>query len=364
MTDTTYVPIIKTSEAEMRAIENLSEKTKDAVVPLFELTRSRACKTFKRGDIFRRMAHLGVAFGEERRFFLDLTGDPFSRNEQIELLQDNAKGYRNWVRFLAGLKETFPRVVPVTQISDIGVRTEADFYAGIRQQVKALDDEFGQIAYRFPLFNYDSFARDLDEICSVIHASHITVVLDADFILRGMAEQYAKKASDILKQLERSPFRNIVVAGTSFPQNPTEYGDSKTGDIPLEECTLFDLLGGSTKAPLVYGDYATLNPKRSPQAGGNGWIPRVDMPIRKQIFYHRSRRSEVEHRYDPAYTRAAKRVVADERYAKASKKIGECWGIEQIEQAADGYPQGLSPSFWISVRMTIHITLRTILLSK
>jgi len=364
MTDTTYVPIIKTSEAEMRAIENLSERTKDAVVPLFELTRSRACKTFKRGDIFRRMEQLGVAFGEERRFFLDLTGDPSSRNEQIESLQENAKGYKNWVRFLADLKVTFPRVVPVVQISDIGVSSEADFYARIRQQVRALDDEFGQMAYRFPLFNYDSFSRDLDEICSVAQGSHLAVIVDADFISRGMAEQYAIKAADVLGQLERFSLGGVVIAGTSFPQNPTEYGDEDTGDIHLEECKLFDLLSERTKARLIYGDYATVNPKRSPQAGGNGWVPRIDMPVRKRIFYYRSRKSKVEHRYDPAYIRVAKRVVADDRYAKAVRKIDECWGIEQIELAADGYPQGLSPSFWISVRMAIHITLRTILLSK
>lgn len=364
MTDITYVPIVKTSDAEMRAVENLSDEIKDAVNPLFELTRSRACRTFARGDIFRRMGQLGTVFGEERRFFLDLTSDPFSRNEQIEHLQDHAGGYRNWIHFLIGLKETFPRIIPVLQISDVGISSETEFYARIKQQAKALDSEFGQIAYRFPLFNYDSFGTDLREICSVTNPSHLTTLVDAGFILRGMAEQYAIKASDILDELGRFALGRTVIAGTSFPQNPTEYGDEHTGEIHLEEANLYDLLTAKTRSPLIYGDYATINPNRSPQAGGNGWVPRVDMPVRKRVFYHRSRRTKVERGYDPAYVRAAKRVVADERYAKAVRRIGGCWGIEQIEQAADGYPQGLSPSFWISVRMSIHITFRSILLAR
>jgi hypothetical protein len=363
MTNIIYVPIIKTSEAEMRGVGNLLDSTKDFITPLFELTRSRASKNLERGDIFRRLEQLKDVFGEKRAFFLDLTSDLFNRNEQIDSLQDNRKGYKNWIDFLLDVKETFPGIMPVIQISDAGVSSESEFYGRIKQQVRVLDNEFGRIAYRFPMFNYDSFVKDLSEICSVIKSKKITVVVDGEFILRGMAEQYATKAIDILRQLKQFSLGPIVVAATSFPRNPTEYGDEETGEILLEEDELFDLLKGKVNSQLIYGDYATINPIRSPQAGGNGWVPRIDMPIKELIFYYRSRKSNVEKRYNPAYVRAAKRMVDDNRYTKTAKQIGDCWGIEQIEQAADGYPQGLSPSFWISVRMNVHITLRSAILA-
>ena len=358
-----YVPIIKTSEAEMRGVENLLNSTKDSITPLFELTRSRISKNLKRGDIFRRLDQLKSVFGEERVFFLDLTSDTFNRNEQIEELQDNRNGYKNWVDFMLDVKETFPKVIPVLQITDIGISSESEFYTRIKKQVKALYNEFDRIVYRFPLFNYDSFIKDLSEILNVIDSKKLNVVVDGEFILRGMAEQYSIKATQVLNKLKQFSLGNVVVAATSFPRNPIEYGGEDNGEIPLVESELFNLLKDTIDLTFIYGDYATINPNRSPQAGGNGWVPRVDMPIKERIFYHRSRKAQFELRYNEAYVRAAKRVVADRRYTNVANQIGDCWGIEQINQAADGSPQGLSPSFWISVRMNIHIMLRNAILA-
>ena len=80
--------------------------------------------------------------------------------------------------------------------------------------------------------------------------------------------------------------------------------------------------------------------------------------IEDTIFYYRLRKAGGEDRYDKAYIRVAKKVVSNDDYQRTKGFIGDCWGIEQIELAAARKPQKLSPSFWISVRMDIHIALR------
>ncbi len=356
MSDIIYVPIIKTSDAEIRGVENLSEDIKSKITPLFELTRSRKSKNIPRGDIIRRLNRLEEVYGT-RQFILDLTADPESRNKQIEDLQDNSKGYKNWINFLDSIKEEFPEIIPVIQISDIGVDNAKDFYDRIKKQAERLNKNFNNIVYRFPL-EYEDFKGDLTAVCQEMSGEKIICIIDAGFITQEKSSIYSTKAVSVIEELKDFPLGSIVLAATSFHKNPTEFGGEKYGEFRLEESLFYEKVNSKAKSDLIYGDYATINPMRSQQAGGRGWVPRIDMPTKDLIFYHRYRKSEIEASYAKAYTRVAKLVSNEHRYKVVKKQIGDCWGIEQIELAAEGYPQGLSPSFWISVRMNIHITLR------
>jgi hypothetical protein len=356
MSDIVYVPIIKTGDAEIRAVENLNDDVKDDITPLFELTRSRKSKNVPRGDIIRRLNRLEEAYGN-RQFIIDLTADPILANKQIEHLRDNRNGYRKWIAFLVSLKEDFPEIIPVIQISDENVKNEDDYYDRIKKQVGSLGGYFNLVAYRFPI-EYDDFKGDLGAICQAISSDKIICVVDAEFITQEKSGIYSTKAIDVIKELEDFSLGNIALAATSVHRNPAEFGGKKEGELQLEECLFYDTVNSAVEAELVYGDYATINPIRILQAGGRGWIPRIDMPTEKTLFYYRSRKRQLEASYASAYTRVAKRMIKDKRYKKVKDKIDNCWGIEQIELAADAYPQGLSPSFWISVRMNIHITLR------
>jgi len=53
--------------------------------------------------------------------------------------------------------------------------------------------------------------------------------------------------------------------------------------------------------------------------------------------------------------------VSDNRFPLSLNKN---WGINQIKNASDGASPGSSPSFWISVRMNIHIEQQLMRLSK
>jgi len=364
MSDIVYVPIIKTGDAEIRGIENLSDDVKNTITPLFDLTRSRKSKNIKQGDIFRRLNRLEEAYGK-RQFVLDLITEPHLMNEQIRDLQDNNNGYENWIDFLISLKEKFPKVIPTILISYKGAKSDKEVYDRVKKQIESMEKHFNSIAYRFPL-EHERFENDLSEICQVISGEKIICVIDAEFITQEKSGIYSEKAKSVINELDSLSLGKIVLSATSFPRNPTEFGEENYGEFRLEECLFYENVNTVVQSELLYGDYATINPIRSLQAGGQGWVPRIDMPTESTIFYYRSRRKKVEdefkEKFPVVYTRVARRMIKDDRYKEVKDMIGNCWGIEQIELAAKGDPQGLSPSFWISVRMNIHITLRRNLL--
>jgi len=360
MKDIVYVPIIKTGDAEIRGVENLTEELKNNITPLFELTRSRRSRKVPEGDIFRRLNRLEEAYGR-RRFIIDLTADPSLSNEQIERLHDSHRGYNSWLRFLVSLQERFREIIPVIQISDIGVDSEAEFYRRIQAQVRALNKYFDIIVYRFPL-EYQDFKGDIAAICDAISNNKVMCIIDATFIAQNKSNIYSSRALDVINEIEEFSLWNTALAATSFPRNPAGDGGETEDEFRLEECTFYQEVSDGLEFSPIYGDYATIHPTRSPQAGGQGWVPRIDVPTQDTIFYFRSRRDSIETSYRPAYIRIGERMCRDERYMRVRNEIEACWGIEQIELAAQGYPQGLSPSFWISVRMNTHMTLRRSLL--
>lgn len=355
-----YAPIIKASAAEMRAIENLTDSCKDAITPVFELTRSRKSKNAQQGDIYRRLDHLNEIYGN-RRFILDLTSDRNLINEQIRKLQDNNNGYENWVKFISLLKDDYNDLVPAIQINDLGVKNEAELYEKVQRQVRQFDNRLELVVYRLPL-EYEYYESDLRHISNSISHSKVFCIIDAGFISQGKSSIYAAKARDVTKVVKKYNIDNIAISATSFPRNPIQYGNDENGEWNLEECLFYEEMEkDKPKAKYIYSDYATIYPIRSDQAGGNGWVPRIDMPTEKTLYYYRSRRRDNELTYFNAYVRVARKVVSDQKFKITKKMIKNCWGIEQIELAAEGTPGGLSPSFWISVRMNIHISLRNML---
>lgn len=358
----TYIPVMKTGDAEFRGLLNISEDVKDRITPLIELTRSRISKQSPEGDIYRRLKKLKEVYGD-RQFILDLTTEEDLSNSQINSLFDTSNNYNNWLAFLEELKQDFTYLIPMVLISDINVENAQIMDERISQQVSKLDDRFNRIAYRFPI-NEPAYLGDIRTIQGKTQKDKLLCIADSQFILRGKVDEYFKSNKIILNTLHGENVTNSAITATSFPKSVNDYSDDESGTISLEELVLYKYIIQDFPTGVIYGDYATVHPFRYKQAGGNGWIPRIDVPLENELFFYKSRKPKFETSYAPAYIRVAKKVVHDIRYRQLKNMIGNCWGIEQIELAADGYPQGLSPSFWISVRMNINITLRDKLINQ
>lgn len=363
----TYVPLLKTRDSELRGVTNLDADIKDSITPLWEVTRARKAPRDKKdgavvGDIRHQLVRIKKAC-EGRPFILDLTGHDKYENDQIREFRNPKGEYRKWRAFLIEIAKDYPEIIPAIQVSDEGIDTADEYYSAIEGQVRRLGRMFDHLAYRMPL-TFDEYEGDLKAIRDSIDSStRLTVVIDAGFIPQKKSRIYAASCDEVVSNiLSIRPGTDVVVAGTSFPSNPTEYGGETDGTFDLEEIIFFSLILEKHNK-VIYGDYATVHDTPSNQAGGSGWVPRIDIPGDQSIKYHRSRKESTE-AYSDAYYRTGIAMAKDDAFREVAEILGHGnWGVRQIAMAADGTPPGLSPSFWISVRINIHISLRALSLS-
>ncbi|WP_435367392.1 beta family protein, partial [Klebsiella pneumoniae] len=101
-----------------------------------------------------------------------------------------------------------------------------------------------------------------------------------------------------------------------------------------------------------YGDYASINIEQIEIKGGT-FVPRIDVSLENIIFYKRYRRNA------GSYQKCAEYILKDKRYAAM-----DIWPDKEIAKAKGNEPSGISPSFWISVRMNHFMNTRVKLRSK
>lgn len=360
-----YIPIIKMGDAELRGVEKLKDSVKESITPIFELTRSRKTKKLKEGSIFRRLDKLEEVFGAARSFILDLTSDPFLANTEIKHLQDSAQGYLNWCDFILEQKSRFPKIIPMIQISEDENLSLEENNQNLAQQVSFLQQHFQTLFYRINIDD-EFYEDDLDIITQTLGDKTHTLVccMDVVFIPREKAGILAQNiVNKIININNKFGIKQFSLAGTSFPVTVTQISSENTANISLEEVAFAKEVITSFRErediSLIYGDYASINQKRNDMIT-TGWIPRIDCPTEDSIFYYKKRREGET--YAQRYMEVAGMVTRDPRFEQLKKQIN-CWGIDEIEYASRNKPRGLAPSFWISVRLNIHISLQSFLLS-
>lgn len=334
----TYYPLMKTRDAELRAYNTLSDKIKDLIIPIFELTKSRKTKLAPDGDIRRKMDYLSEILGE-REFILDVTPDQLYTNPQIEDLLDETDGFYEWQYFLSAYDEL--SIIPTVHIYD------EDEFSEVEKFVIWASGKYKKLALRVPP-GLDSITTILNVIVGKMSDNcELILLIDSEFVSedqqRYIVTQIIKTiedASDIISE------ENIVVISTTFPRTPASLGDDDKGHFKIRELKIFEDCSGVYQ--VQYGDYASIHPRQYEMRGGT-WIPRVDVSLDEEYIYTRYRRE------DGGYIVAAKKMLRTAAYRSIN-----CWGDNEIESAAKGEPNGKNPSYWISVRMCIHMTRRAL----
>lgn len=360
-----YVPIIKMGDAELRGIERLTEEVKESITPVFELTRSRKTTKLKEGSISKRLDKLEKVFGTTRDFILDLTSDGPLINTEIKELQKSDRGYSNWCNFIFEQKRRFPKIIPVIQVSEDENLSVEDNNKNLFDQVVSLQQKFQMLCYRINISD-EVYEEDLEVIRQALggNCKSLICCMDVVFIPREKASAFAKKIIERISQInERFGVVMFSLAGTSFPKNVNQVSTHDSADIILEEVLFARIVREhfkeASEVQVIYGDYASINQERNDMIA-TGWIPRIDCPTNDLIFYYRKRRAGDS--YIRRYMEVANMVTQDSRFQSLKQQIS-CWGIDEIEYAAGNRPRGLAPSFWISVRLNIHISLRSFLLN-
>ena len=144
-----YFPILKTTDAELKAYNFLDASIKDRILPILELTKSRISKKNPDGLIAKKLDKI-YEIMKTNPFILDLTTEPtFSNKETEELIYDFRNGYEKWIKFLIKRKEQF-NIIPM-------VHYQPQKKEEVKKQIKKLKDNFPSVAFRIELFQKESF---------------------------------------------------------------------------------------------------------------------------------------------------------------------------------------------------------------
>lgn len=335
--DPEYIPIIKTTDAELRGYENLSEKVKQRVLPVFELTRSRRSKKSPHGNIHKRMERIADIVSNNP-FILDLTAHDDLTNPQIEDLLDERGGFLNWIEFLHEHSEL--EIIPAIHLYEDTPKNI------IEKEVELLLSNHKKVALRIDADDTNSIQYVNNIRDALQDDGNLSLIIDGGFIDRITLPITQQLVSTRYHELTNnfSPW-SVAACTSSFPQSVLQVPgcEDSVGEIPLLEKDLYNFLR-AINVDICYGDFASIHPVRYSTRGG-AWVPRIDAPLDNSIIYKRHRRSS------GGYIECARKMISDSNYSS----IG-CWGNTEIENAAAGNPSGLSPSFWIAVRLNIHIS--------
>lgn len=355
-----YIPIIKLAESEIKALENIYFEGKD-ILPLIELTRGRK-KTIKLDN-----RHSVVTFPFANRLekikkifkgmsiAFDLTSDINLLSTEIMTLFDFNNGYSNWVSFLVKMKSdnVFKEIIP----SIIFNWDDDNFEENLKKQIQSLSQQYSKLIYRTPLQTKDYY-EELPLILKYLPTDiELYVLIDGGYLQEAIIDDAVKVLKSRIATIhtlskENAPNIHIIISSTSFPNNVTEYGDKETDNISMVEKKIYTSIK-EEYSDIIYSDYASINPTRNdtvPMA--RGWIPRIDIPVESETYYYRIRRPKGTSAYKGAYILAAQKATKDSRFPK---DYDYNWGIQMVKACAYGNVFGSNPSFWISVRMNIHI---------
>ncbi|CAN7245058.1 hypothetical protein LJR234_001086 [Mesorhizobium amorphae] len=333
-----YVPNLKTSDSEIRAIRFLSEPVKGGILPAFELTRSRKTSKLPNGSVAVRMGQLVDAYKSDK-FILDLSTEEDLINDEIYKFFDEKNGYANWRRFI----ESFTQggIVPCALYEEGG--SKADF----QRQAAGLLSTSGKIALRLSA-NDENASKLYNWLVEVSGTDKIVLIGNLYFIGQNEIAKYRGFASSFIDSVVGNQSPSMVALPlSSFPRSVVEngYGEDSEGEFESAEYDFFeDVKGRYPSVPLVFSDFASVHPIRYPTRGG-AWVPRVDLPVGNEMVYRRYRRD------DGGYVQAAAELKR-----QYDKELIPCWATDQIRAAANGTPGGLSPSYWISVRINYWIS--------
>jgi hypothetical protein len=331
-----YVPSIRTRAAELKGWEQLRRMALKRTLPIMEITQSRRSKKNPTGAVSKTIQELSQIL-EDSAFVADLTTLDRYKNPEIEHLLDPEDGFKEWVEFVNSS-------LPPTCIPAVHLTVPLDVPA-LRRQISALRSSHDAIAVRFPT----SFREHKTVMQSLVdelgELSRVAVLIDAGYVAPKNAAVAGERVCEMIAEWVDASPGLVAPLSSSFPSSVVQLGGDDYGKFSLSEVDVSKRVKSEfDRLRVVHGDYAAIHPLDFVGTVTN-WVPRVDVPLESDLYYYRYRREE------GGYERCARKALEDADYAPL-----ECWGCDNIREAAAGKPQGRSPAHWIAVRLNINVT--------
>lgn len=347
--DYQYLPLLSISLSEMRAVEELPEKVKDEILPLFPLKGWMSAKTLDKA-----IERVERSFNK-RPWITDIDSDFLEKSKreilvkeearavfhEIVALADSTDGYRNWCDFIS----SHDNLIPCIQTE---VLTEVEV------QISRLKRLGRRVVVYLKLYELNSrqLQKKLDTLENCALENEIFVIDVGDIDSKYTAELPAYL--DILKHIsDRFPECDIAVASTSFPYS---FSGQRNGEASIYERQLFQSLSRSL-APkkLTYADHGSTRAGR--MSGGSGTPPpRIDYALKIEWKFIREEfedsRDIQEGEKHGLYKKIANEMIAKDYWIENLK----LWGTQMIELTAQGDSYGItSAQDATAVRINLHL---------
>ena len=328
-----YAPTIAIRPAEMRALEELPESDKSAILPMVLLAPWVGSLALDRS-----MDRLKAAYGD-RFFFLDIDRDYVSSNagnsaqQQFLALRSGEAALSNW----RGFVERHEQAIPVIQTRSVPL-------AEILGQIDWAERLGRGFAFRFDDPSSGISEAALSAISQVGHAE-FGVFLDSRWAADSSIHQLwlRSNAEVVVRQAPGAP---IVVASTNFPREFSQVEGlvQKT----IQSRRVFATLRQALNQPvLVYGDWGSTKPRSYDRSGPP--LPRIDYATRSDWVIARSKDQTW------SYATAAQRLVKSDFW----RKEVSVWGSNMIERTALGDSFAItSPAKAVAARVNLHLHLQ------
>lgn len=325
-----YVPILAIKPGEMAALEQLPDKDKDLLLPLFPIRgwssahklSNALVKIYKCIEDRPWIADIDESFLTDNKTFL-FTGEHPEKPvyQEIKDLLKPDEGYENWFNFLVEHK----RAIPCLQCGDLDnlwlqIHRLSSLQRGLVLRICA-DDSYAD--------KHDLIIRTLAENTE----EQILVIYDLGSIDHNYEERLPLLSAFMMEARKMLPKAVMAISASSFP---TSFSGMHKGESSIYERILFNKINDSAIfGPLIYSDRGSARAQK--QDGGGGTPPpRIDYPLKKDWRFVRR---EVDDNIpnSKALRRAAYVEIANE-IVKSGYWIPELrlWGTQQIELTAEG----------------------------
>ncbi|MDR1324240.1 MAG: beta family protein [Candidatus Margulisbacteria bacterium] len=370
-----YFPILKTRPSEVNAYDILDSSVKDGVLPIIEMTGELGYTYSQKhkdinlrgkrrpGDINKKIQKI-LDFMGQRKFILDITDDNLLKYDGLSDrsggLLDPTNGYETWRNFLLQNPDFKNQVIPTIQFNTI-------HRDNVEKQIIELDKTFNYIALKLPTsipFNFSNevnpISQIIDWIFQLIKKPKLFLILDFDYLKAPDITQIQGKLTGI----DITKLKALIPVFSSFPSSVSSIGQPP---ITIYENDISDWVQQSLKINVYHGDYSSIHPTRY-ETGGAGWLARIDYIVRdkhtkRPLSYNYFRAIGKDNRNkSSSYYGLAKEVIVASDYVPVNEILTS--GDQRIKAKANGGIEGKAPSYWITVRSNIYMTMQYIYLKK
>jgi len=336
-TEVPYLPFLSLRPAEMRALQELPDKTKDGLLPLVHL---RPWTTSY--QLQNSLDRLNEAYGNRPTVLAVGPEEPAAKarpvHGELAALRSSGDGYLNWCEFIKATGHE--HFIPAVQIDDA---------AEIGQQV----DCFYELGRGLVIIVPKEAYPGLPALAATI-ANRTDQGVDTCFVLdEGISSREPLQRAVFLVEhintiKSRCPAACISVSGSSFPDTFTSITQQE-----IFERTMFELLVAQVgRDKMIYSDRGSARIERQ-RGGGGAPAPRIDYP---QAGQWRFFRSELEG--FSGYQEQAQALLTIQ--PPIFDAVLRVWGTQMIERTAHGDTAAIkTPARSTAVRINLHLQKQT-----